>query len=59
MEGYSKNDLMQFDSGWHVCFFSNTQNRYIKVSDGFRTKAMAETERKILNSKSVFIKLNE
>ena len=49
-ERYSKDDVMQYPDGWYVCFLS-TAKRYVKVSDGFKTKAIAETERKLLNAR--------
>jgi len=49
-ERYSKDDIMQYTDGWYVCFLS-LDKRYIKVSDGFRTKKIADTERRILNAR--------
>ena len=49
-ERYSKDNVMQYPDGWYVCFLSAAK-RYVKVSDGFKTKAIAETERRLLNAR--------
>ena len=49
-ERYLKQDVMKYPDGWYVCFLS-LSNRYVKVSNVFKTKAIAETERKLLNAR--------
>jgi hypothetical protein len=48
-ERYHKDSLMKFGNYWYVCFLSSGGD-YRKVSDGFKSKAEADTERKLLNA---------
>lgn len=50
-ERYPKDCLMQYPDGWYVCFLNKITKKYVKVSTAFKTKAIADTERKLLNAR--------
>ena len=49
-ERYTKEDVIQFEDGWYITFKA-INGRIIKLHGSYRTKAMAEHDRRTLNAR--------